>query len=149
MTCRRVIKAFSARMLRSGTRARHRLDHGHRGMRGRNGSREAKARLLEQAGIVLDRALAPAAEQHHLQVEPAARARTVVGWQRRFEHQHARLRAHGAAYIGEDADTIPVVVVVHEMADEVDVAAFGRWGREYISSHEAHARERSALAALG
>jgi hypothetical protein len=109
----------------------------------------AQARLLEQAGIVLDRALAPAAEQHHLQVEPAARARTVVGWQRRFEHQHARLRAHGATHIGEDADAIPVVVVVHEMADQVDVAALGRRSREYVSGHEAHARERPALAAFG
>src|SRR5262249_62229043 len=37
----------------------------------------------------------------------------------------------------------------HEMADEVDVAGFGRWGREYVSGHEAHTRERSALAAFG
>src|SRR5262249_61002177 len=33
--------------------------------------------------------------------------------------------------------------------DEVDVAALGRWGREYISGHEAPLRDRSALAAVG
>src|SRR5919204_3835051 len=35
------------------------------------------------------------------------------------------------------------------MANEIEVAAFGRWCREYVSAREAHARERSTLPALG
>ena len=35
------------------------------------------------------------------------------------------------------------------MADQVDVAAFGRRRGEHVAGHEAHARQRPALAALG
>ncbi len=95
-------------------------------MRGGDRAHEAKAGLLEQAGIFLDRALAPAAQHHHLQIEPSARTGAVIGRQRRLEHQHPRVRLHGAAHIGENAQAFRVVVVVHEMADQIEVAAFRR-----------------------
>ena len=125
----------------------HRLDHGHRRMRGRDRARQAKAGLGEQGGIFLHRALAAAAQHHHLQIEPAAGPGTVVGRQRRLEHQHARARAHGAPYIGENANAIGIVVIVHEMADQIEVAAFRRRRREHVAGDEAHraaARPRRA-----
>ena len=45
----------------SGTSVIRRFDHGHRGMRGGDRPYQAKASLLEQAGILLHRALASAA----------------------------------------------------------------------------------------
>src|SRR5262249_57141761 len=46
-------QSFLCAHARSGTWARHRFDHGHGGMPGRDGSRQAKAGLLEQTGIIL------------------------------------------------------------------------------------------------
>ena len=132
----------------SGAR-RHRFDHGHRRMLGRNRPRQAQISLLEQAGIFLDRSLAAAAEHHHLQIEPSAGARAVVGRERRFQHQHMRVRLHGAAHIGENAHAIAIVVIVHEVADQIEVAAFRRRRREHVAGDETHARQRAALAALG
>ena len=105
MTCRRRINAAPRRPLRHQARGASAATASTTviaGMRGRDRARQAKAGLLEQAGIFLDGALAPAAQHHHLQVEPAAGTGAVIGRQRRFQHQHARVRAHRAADIGRE-----------------------------------------------
>ena len=107
----------------------------------------SKAGAFEQAGVFLDGALAPAAQHHHLQVEPAAGTGAVVGRQRRLQHQHARVRLHRAADVAENAQAFVVVVVVQQVADQISVAAFRR-GLEHVAGDEGDAGQRPALAAL-
>ncbi len=84
-----------------------------------------------------------------MQIEPAAGAGTVIGGQRRFEHEHAGIRPHGTAHIGENANAIRIVVVVHEVADQIGIAPFGCRIRKHVAGDEGHAGQRSALPALG
>ena len=119
-----------------------------RRMRGRQHARELQAGLVEQRLVFRHGALAAAGQQHDVQVEPAAGARRVVGRHRLLQHQHARVRLHGAADVFQHLDAIIVVVVVQQMPEQIGVGAL-RHGFEHVAGGERHARQRAAGAALG
>ena len=102
-----------------------------RRMRGRQHPRELQPGLVEQRLVFRHGALAAAGQQHDVQVEPAAGTRRVVGRHRLLQHQHARIRLHGAADVLQHLDAVIVVVVVQQMAEQIGVGALAARSRTH------------------